>query len=286
MIVVTGANGQLGRLVIDALLKTHAPEKIVAAVRSPEKAADLAARGIVVRRADYDDPASLDTALKGATRLLLISSSEVGKRVLQHQTVIDAAQRAGIELIGYTSLLHADTSVLGLAREHRATEDALRAASTPAVILRNGWYTENHTASLGNVLAHGAILGSAGDGRFSSAARADYAQAAAAVMMRAEQGGRIYELAGNPGFTLSELAAEVSRQTGRPIVYKDMPEADYRTALQSAGLPEFLVEILANSDAGASKGALFDDSQQLSDLLGRPTTPLAVSVAAALEQAR
>ncbi len=283
MIVVTGANGQLGRLVIDALLKTQAPETIVAAVRSPEKAADLAALGVQVRRGDYDDSASFDTALEGATRMLLISSSEVGKRIAQHQTAINAATRAGVELIGYTSLLRADTTVLALGHEHRATEDALRASSVPFVILRNGWYTENHMGALGNAIAHGAILGSAGDGRFSSASRADYALAAATAMTSADQGGRIYELAGDSGFTLTELAEEVSRQTGKSIAFHNLPEAEYRTALKGAGLPDFLIDILADSDRGASQGALFDDSHQLSTLIGRPTTPLAVSVEAALK---
>lgn len=282
MIVVTGANGQLGRLVIDALLKTRAPEGIIAAVRSPEKAADLAARGIQVRRGDYDDPASLDSAFKGATRVLLISSSEVGKRITQHQNAIDAAKRAGVELIGYTSLLHADTSVLGLATEHRATEEALRASQIPFAIFRNGWYTENHAAMLQGVLAHGTVVGCSGEGRFSAAARADYAQAAATVMTSSDQGSEIYELAGDSGYTRSEMAAEISRLTGKSIENKNMSEAEYRDALSGAGLPAFLVDILADSDLGASKGFLFDDSRQLSKLLGRPTTPLATAISAAI----
>ncbi|WP_460043993.1 SDR family oxidoreductase [Pseudomonas sp. S2_H01] len=284
MIVVTGASGQLGRLVIDRLLQKVPASEIVAAVRSPEKAADLAAKGVQVRQADYAQPATLEAAFAGAKKILLISSSEVGQRVAQHQAVIDAAQRAGVELLAYTSVLHADTSLLGLAEEHRQTEVALAASGVPGVVLRNGWYHENYTAGIAGDLAHGAHFGSAGDGRISSAARADYADAAVAVLTsRDDQVGRVYELAGDESYSLAEFAAQVSRQSGKPVVYTDLPEAGYKTALLQAGLPEFVAQLLANSDAAAAKGALFDDGRQLSKLLGRATTPLAVSVAAALQ---
>jgi len=282
MIVVTGATGQLGRLVIEALLKTQSASEIVAAVRSPEKAADLAALGVQVRRADYNEPATLDAAFKGADKLLLISSSELGQRAIQHRAAIDAARRSGVQLIGYTSVLHADKSSLGLADEHRETEDALRASAVPFVLLRNGWYTENYTRSLAPALEHGAILGSAGDGKIASAARADYAEAAAVVMTRDAQAGRVYELAGDTAYTLTDLAAEVTRQSGRQVEYRNLPQADYRAALVSVGLPEAVAALLSDSDTGASKGALFDDGHQLSQLIGRPTTPLATVVAAAL----
>jgi NAD(P)H dehydrogenase (quinone) len=284
MIVVTGASGQLGRLVIDRLLqKVPAPE-IVAAVRSPEKAADLAAKGVQVRQADYAQPATLEAAFAGAKKILLISSSEVGQRVAQHQAVIDAAKRAGVELLVYTSVLHADTSLLGLAEEHRQTEVALAASGVPGAVLRNGWYHENYTAGIAGDLSHGAHFGSAGDGRISSAARADYADAAVAVLTSSEdQVGRVYELAGDASYSLAEFAAEVSRQSGKPLVYTDLPEAAYKAALLQAGLPGFVAELLANSDAAAAKGALFDDGRQLSKLIGRATTPLAASVAAALQ---
>jgi NAD(P)H dehydrogenase (quinone) len=284
MIVVTGASGQLGRLVIDRLLQKVPASEIVAAVRSPEKAADLAAKGVQVRQADYAQPATLEAAFAGAKKILLISSSEVGQRVAQHQAVIDAAQRAGVELLAYTSVLHADTSLLGLAEEHRQTEVALAASGVPGVVLRNGWYHENYTAGIAGDLAHGAHFGSAGDGRISSAARADYADAAVAVLTsRDDQVGRVYELAGDESYSLAEFAAQVSRQSGKPVVYTDLPEAGYKAALLQAGLPEFVAQLLANSDAAAAKGALFDDGRQLSKLLGRATTPLAVSVAAALQ---
>ncbi|SDI62596.1 SDR family oxidoreductase [Pseudomonas abietaniphila] len=284
MIVVTGASGQLGRLVIDRLLQKIPASEIVAAVRSPEKAADLAAKGVQVRQADYAQPATLEAAFAGAKKILLISSSEVGQRVAQHQAVIDAAQRAGVELLAYTSVLHADTSQLGLAEEHRQTEVALAASGVPGVVLRNGWYHENYTAGIAGDLAHGAHFGSAGDGRISSAARADYADAAVAVLTsRDDQVGRVYELAGDESYSLAEFAAQVSRQSGKPVVYTDLPEAGYKAALLQAGLPEFVAQLLANSDTAAAKGALFDDGRQLSKLLGRATTPLAVSVAAALQ---
>jgi NAD(P)H dehydrogenase (quinone) len=282
MIVVTGATGQLGRLVIKALLKTQPASDIVAAVRSPEKAADLAALGVQVRRADYNEPATLDTAFKGADKVLLISSSELGRRAVQHRAAINAAKRNGVQLIGYTSVLRADTSPLGLADEHRETEGALRASGVPFVLLRNGWYTENYLRSLAAALEHGAILGSADDGKIASAARADYAEAAALVMTRDAQAGRVYELAGDSAYTLTELAAEVTRQSGKKVEYQNLSEADYKAALVGVGLPEVVAALLSDSDAAASKGALFDDAHQLSQLLGRPTTPLATVVGEAL----
>lgn len=282
MIVVTGASGQLGRLVIQSLLKTVPAAGIVAAVRQPAAVADLAALGVQVRQADYAQPATLDAAFQGATKVLLISSSALGERVAQHGNVIDAARRAGVALLAYTSLLHADTSPLGLAAEHTATEALLRASGVPHVLLRNGWYTENYLASLPAVLQHGAVIGSAGEGRIASAARADYADAAAAVLTRDDQAGQIHELAGDTSYTLAEFAAEVGRQTGRAIPYVNLPEADYRGALLGAGLPEPLAHLLADSDVGASKGGLFDDGHRLSALIGRPTTALAAMVEAAL----
>jgi NAD(P)H dehydrogenase (quinone) len=283
-ILVTGANGQLGRLVIDKLLETTPAAQIGAIVRNGKAAADLSARGVAARVAEYSKPETLDAALAGVDRLLLISSSEIGQRVTQHRNVIDAAKRAGVKLVAYTSVLHADASPLGLAEEHRQTEAALRASGIPSVLLRNGWYTENYAASIPAALAHGALLGSAGEGRIASASRADYAAAAAAVLTASDnQAGRVYELAGDTTFTLSQFAAEVSRQSGKPVVYKNLPEADFKAALVGARLPEGLAALLADSDTGASKGALFDDSHQLSKLIGRPTTPWATTVSAALK---
>lgn len=282
MIVVTGASGQLGRLVIHSLLGKLPAAQIVAAVRQPERAADLAALGVQVRRADYTQPATLDAAFSGAEKVLLISSSEVGQRTAQHRNVIDAARRAGVALLAYTSLLHAARSPLGLAAEHQATERLLKESGLPVVLLRNGWYTENYLASIPPALQHGAFIGSAGDGRIASAARADYAEAAAAVLTLADQAGKVYELAGDESYTLAEFAAELSRQAGKTIPYVNLPEAEYKAALVGAGLPEPLAGLLADSDAGAAQGALFDEQRQLSRLIGRPTATLAALMTKAL----
>jgi NAD(P)H dehydrogenase (quinone) len=286
MIVITGATGQLGRLVTAALLKKAPPSGIVAAVRNREKARDLAALGVHVRYADYDMPDTWDNALKGADKVLLISASEVGKRTKQHSAVIDAARRTGVKLLAYTSLLRADSSPLGLAAEHKATEALIRASGIPFTLLRHGWYTENYTAGIPNALAHGAVYGCAGEGRIASATRADYAEAAAAVLTAENQAGRVYELAGDTAYTLAELAAEISRQSGKNIGYVNLPEAEYKALLVKAGLPEAYAALIADSDAGVSRGALYDDGHQLSKLIGRPTTSLAAAVAAALKSVK
>lgn len=284
MIAITGATGQLGRLVIDALVQEISASQIVAIVRNPEKAKDLGTRGVQVRQADYNQPETLPDALEGVDKLLLISSSEVGQRIRQHGAVIKAAQDAGAKLLAYTSLLHADTSPLGLRVEHHETEKLLRASGMAFVVLRNGWYTENYMRSLSTALENGVILGCAGDGRIASAARADYAAAAAAVLIRDDQTDRIYELAGDTAFTMTELAAEITRQTNKKVEYKDLPEEDYKAALVDGGMPGEFAAMMANSDIGISKGALFDDSCQLSQLIGRPTTPLAKTIAAAIKE--
>lgn len=288
MIVITGANGQLGRLVIQQLLQRGvAPGQIVAAVRSPAKAADLAAQGLQVRQADYNRPETLDSAFVGATQLLLISSSEIGQRLPQHRAVIEAARRAGVAHLAYTSLLHADRSPLGLAAEHLATEALIAASGLPHTLLRNGWYSENYLASVPAALQHGAFIGSAGEGRIASAARADYAAAAAAVLTRpapsSASAPTVLELAGDSSYTLSELAAEISRRAGRTIPYVNLPQADFAGALKTAGLPGPLADLLADSDVGAAQGGLFDDGRQLSALISRPTEPIAASLARALD---
>ncbi|MCU6311159.1 SDR family oxidoreductase [Enterobacter cloacae] len=278
MIAITGATGQLGRLVIEQLLKTVPANQIVAIVRNPAKAEALSQQGVVVRQGDYTDQAALTTALKGVEKLLLISSSEVGQRATQHQNVINAAKAAGVTFIAYTSLLHADNSPLGLHVEHVATEKALATSGIPYALLRNGWYTENYLASAPPALEHGVFIGAAGEGKIASATRADYAAAAAKVVSEEGHAGKVYELAGDSAWTLSELAAELSKQSGKPVVYQNMSEADFAAALKSVGLPAGLADMLADSDVGASKGGLFDDSHTLSKLIGRATTSLAESV--------
>ncbi|GFO64004.1 SDR family oxidoreductase [Geomonas paludis] len=279
MIVITGATGQLGRLVIASLLKRVPASRIVAAVRNPEKAKDLASLGVQVRQADYNAPGTWGTALAGAEKVLLISSSEVGQRINQHRTVIDAAKKAGVKLLAYTSLLRADTTPLGLGAEHTATETLIRESGVPFVILRNGWYTENYAASIPPAVEHGSFYGCAGEGRIASAARVDYAEAAAAVLTTAGQGGRTYELAGDTSYTLTEFAAEVTRQYGKPVNYVNLPELEFKKLFVSVGLPEPLAALLADSDSGAAQGGLFDDGHQLSSLIGRPTTSFEAVIA-------
>ncbi|MBM1815949.1 SDR family oxidoreductase [Pseudosulfitobacter pseudonitzschiae] len=278
-VAVTGATGQLGRLVIAGLKDKMAASDIIALARSPEKAADL---GVTARKADYDAPETLAPALAGVDTLLLISGSEIGQRTAQHRAVIDAAKSAGVGHIVYTSLLRADTSPMSLAVEHRETEALIKASGLTYTILRNGWYTENYTGSVPGAVQAGALVGSAGDGRISSAARADYADAAVAVLTAGDHVGKTYELAGDSAYTLSDLAAEVSTQTGKTIPYQNLPQDEYAKILVSVGLPEGFAGALASFDVDASQGALFHDGRDLSDLIGRPTTPLSTSVSEAL----
>lgn len=278
MIAITGATGQLGQHVIESLLKTVPASQIVAIVRNPAKATALSQQGITVRQADYSDEAAFTTALQGIDKLLLISSSEVGQRAPQHRNVINAAKAAHVKFIAYTSLLHADTSPLGLADEHVATEKMLAESGIAYALLRNGWYTENYLASAPAALEHGIFIGAAGEGKIASATRADYAAAAARVISEEGHAGKTYELAGDAGWTLSQLAAELAKQSGKKVVYQNLSEADFAAALKGFGLPAGLAEMLADSDVGASKGGLFDDSHTLSKLIGRPTTSLTDSV--------
>lgn len=279
-IAITGATGQLGRLVVEKLKTKVPPASIVALARSAEKAVSL---GVAVRVADYEKPETLKPALAGVDTLLLISASEIGKRATQHRNIIAAAKQAGVKRIVYTSILRADTSAIDLAAEHRATEADLKASGIPLTILRNGWYTENYTGSIGGALAGGAFIGSAGNGKVSGADRRDYADAAVVVLTTPGHDGKTYELAGDNAFTVGDLAREVSRQTGKTIAYKDMPQDQYATALAGFGLPAGLSKAIAGWDALAAKDALFEDRKQLSNLIGRATTPMSVTVGEALK---
>ncbi len=281
MIGITGATGQLGRLVVEQLKQKVAAKQIVALVRTPAKATAL---GVEAREGDYGNPAQLKKALAGVETLLLISSNELGQRAAQHRNVIEAAKEAGVTRVVYTSLLHADRSAIRLlAEEHLATESDLKASGLHWTILRNGWYTENYTASIPGAVAHGAFMGAAGTGKISSATRADYAAAAAAALSTEGHVGQAYELAGDQAYSLEEFAAEISRQTGKAIPYKHMSEAEYAKVLERVGLPAQMAQAYANFDAGAAQGALFDDGRALSKLIGRPTTPLAAAVSAVLQ---
>lgn len=278
-IAVTGATGQLGRLLIERLRSKVPATDIVALARTPAKAADL---GVEVREADYARPETLDKALAGIDTLMLISGSEVGQREAQHRNLIEAAKQAGVRRVVYTSLLHADTSTLGLAPEHVATEAMLRESGLATTVLRNGWYTENYTAGAGAAVVNGALIGSAGQGRIASATRADYADAAVTVLTTPGHDGQVYELAGDTAYTVAELAAEISRQSGKDVPYVDLPHAEYTAALVAAGVPAPWPDALPALDVEAGKGALFDDGRVLSKLIGRPTTSLADAVTAAL----
>lgn len=274
-IAITGATGQLGRLAIAALQARGA--KPVALVRDPARAADL---GVEARAFDYTsaDP----VALQGVDTLVLISSNDFNDRAGQHKNVIAAAKQAGVTRILYTSLLKGDASPMILAQDHIATEAAIKASGIPATLLRNGWYSENYTGALGAAVQHGAIIGAAGEGRISSAARKDYAEAIAVTALDAAHTGKTYELAGDTAHTGTDLAAAVANAAGKPVAYVPMAQADYARALQGFGLPEGFAQVLADSDAQAANGALYDDSRTLSRLIGRATTPIAATIADAL----
>ncbi|MEI7503518.1 MAG: SDR family oxidoreductase [Paludibacter sp.] len=276
---VTGATGQLGQLVVGKLKEKVSADSIVALVRNPEKAAAL---GVEACAFDYVKPENLEASLVGIDKLLLISGNELGQRLPQHLAVIEAAKKAGVKQLIYTSILHADTSSLGLAGEQLATELALKSSGLTYTILRNGWYIENYAGSVKGAIGAGAFIGCAGDGKISSAARVDYAEAAAVVLAGDGHENKIYELAGDSAYTLTEFAAEISVQTGKTIPYNNLPEEQYAAILKSFGLPAALAEMLADSDTGASKGGLYDDSHTLSTLIGHPTTPLATVLAIAI----
>ena len=274
-IAITGATGQLGRLAIAALKARGAAP--IALARDPAKAADLS---VETRAFDYTtaDPA----ALKGVRTLILISSNDLSDRVAQHKRVISAAKTAGVTRIVYTSLLKGAANQMQLALDHGPTEAALIDSGIAHTVLRNGWYTENYTGALDAVVAHGAMIGAAGEGQVSSAARKDYAEAIAVVALDDGHAGQVYELAGDAAHSGADLAAAVASATGKPVAYVNLPEAGYAAALEGFGLPPILAGALANSETWAAKGALYDDSRTLSRLIGRPTTPIAETIAAAL----
>lgn len=270
--VITGASGHLGRLVVDQLLAAGTPpEQIVATARDVDKLTDLANSGVTVRRADFADPTTLDDAFEGTDTMLLVSTTTVGERFDNARNVIDAAARAGVSRIVYTSMVNASTAQMTLADEHRRTEEYLRDSGTAFVILRNGWYLENYTDQLPMITQYHALLGSAHDGRVSAASRSDLAAVAVAVLTQDGHLGAIYELGGEP-FTLTELAATLTAVLGTPIVYQDMSVADYTSALTGAGLPPQMAAAVADADAGLARGELFTASQDLVKLIGRPAT--------------
>jgi NAD(P)H dehydrogenase (quinone) len=284
-IVVTGATGQLGRLVVEALLQRGVPaEQIIATGRRTQALGDLAGRGVVVRRADFNDEASLPEAFAGADKLLLVSGSEAGQRVRQHANAINAAKVARVRFIAYTSGVRANTSTLLAMQDHRATERLLAEAGISHALLRNCWYLENYTGQLPVYLERG-LVGAAGAGKVSAATRADYAEAAAAVLAGEGHAGAVYELGGEP-FTMAELAQVISAATGRTVTYTDLPVEQYQAVLVGAGLPEEMAAMVADGDRGVAAGELLVEGDDLERLLGRPPTPLADAVAAAVADLR
>lgn len=274
-IAVTGATGSLGGHVVDSLLnKGVAVSDIVAIVRNEEKAADLKARGIALGVATFEDEAALTAALEGVDRLVFISGSEVGQRVAQHTNVINATKAAGVTFIAYTSLLNLDTSKLALAPEHIATEKLLAESGIDHALLRNGWYWENYESSIGAAKATGKVFGAAEGARVSAAARKDYAEAAAVVITSDNQAGKVYELAGAPALTYPEIAAGIGEVIGSEAEYVNLSVEGYQNALEQAGVPAEFAALLAGMDPIIAEGALYSDSTDLQDLIGRPSTSI------------
>lgn len=278
---VTGATGHLGRLVIQGLVgRGIAPSDIVAVVRNPAKADDLAELGVEIRTGDYGKPETLTGVFDGVRRVLFISGSEPGNRVAEHAAVINAVKAAGVDRVVYTSILRADTSESPLAGEHKATEKLLADSGVAFSLLRNGWYTENYTSQIDQYLQSGEILGSAGQGRISAATRADYAAATVTALTTDADGNQVYELGGD-AFTLGELASTITEVTGRTVVYRNVPPAELAQTLQGYGLDEATAGFVSAIDVSIAQGALQNDSTDLVELLGRPATPLAEAVRAA-----
>lgn len=277
---ITGATGQMGRIVVALLKERGLTAEIVALVRNTQKASDL---GVEARVFDYDKPDTLAASLKGIDKLLLISGSEIGKRLEQHTHVINASKNAGVKHIVYTSLLHADRSTISLAPEHLGTEEALKKSGISYTLLRNGWYAENYNGMVSQGIATGTIVGSSGNGRISAASRADYAAAAVAVLSGEGHEGKVYELAADEFFTMSDYAAVLSGVSGKAVAFNNLTAEAYASILVESGMPEMYAQFYATTDVSIQKGDLFDDGRQLSKLIGRPTTSLTMVIKAALK---
>ena len=283
MIVVTGATGRLGQHVIDGLLQRVPPEQVTAAVRTPEKAAPFAARGVTVRKADYNEPGQLGAAFDGAERVLLISSNDPRSSVTQHGAVIEAARQAGVAQLAYTSLWHADTSTMLTAAPHRLTEPMILDSGVPYTLLRNNLYTDHYALQVKQAIKSGVFVGSAGAGRVASATRADYAAAAVAVLTGEGHENKTYELGGDVAWDYAELAEVLSKAAGHEIVYQAIPPAEHRELLVAAGIPGVVADLFINTYAAIADGQLADTPGELRALIGRPTTSLADAVTAMLE---
>lgn len=281
-IAITGATGQLGNLVIEQLLQLTAAQNIVALVRNIDKAEHFKAQGIELRGFDYDRPETLVPALLGIDKLLLISANEIGRRTPQHQAVIDAAKVAGVPYLAYTSLLRADTSPLGLAQEHRETEKLIQDSGITYTFLRNNWYSENYLAGVAHTIEIGTLFGAAQDGRISSASRIDYAEAAAKVLTSTGHENKTYELAGSESFSLSDLATFIGQAVNKDIIYQNLSAEEYTQGLTQAGLPAGLVDVIVDADIQTIQGAMYSDSKDLEQLIGRNTTSIQDAIKAAL----
>ena len=279
-IAVTGATGHLGGLVIESLIdRGVAAGDIVAVVRNEAKAAPLAAKGVTLGVAGYEDEAALTAALDGVDRLVLVSGSEVGQRLAQHTNIINAAKAAGVAFIAYTSLLNLDTSELGLAPEHRGTEELLATSGIDHALLRNGWYWENYASAIDSGKATGKFFGAAGSAKVSGAARRDYAEAAAVVVTSEDRAGKVYELAGAPALTYQGIADEIGTVIGAEVTYVDQSVSEYQATLEGFGMPSEVAAMFAGMDPVIEQGALHSESTDLQDLIGRPTTSLAATLA-------
>lgn len=279
-IAITGATGQLGQLVIQALLKRVSADQIVALVRDQKKATALAEQGVELRHFDYDAPESLAPALQGIDKLLLISANEVGRRTPQHKAVIEAAQLAQVPYIAYTSLLRADISPLGLAQEHRETEALIQASGLRYTLLRNNWYNENYLAGVEHNVASGKLFSATQNGPISSASRADYAEAAAEVLTTQGHEQKTYELAGSQSFTKTDLATYIAHAASKPVQYLEIDAESFAQGLTQAGLPEPVVNLITEADVETAHGAMFSDRTDLEQLIGRKTTTIQSQVEA------
>jgi NAD(P)H dehydrogenase (quinone) len=281
-IAITGATGQLGQLVIQALLKEVPASQIIALVRSEAKAASFKQQGIELRHFDYDAPETLAPALQGVDKLLLISANEIGRRTPQHKAVIEAARQASVPYIAYTSLLRADTSPLGLAQEHRETEALIQDSGLAYTFLRNNWYSDNYLATVQQIAESGVLYGASQDGKISSASREDYAEAAAKVLASAGHENKTYELAGSESFTKEDLAQFIGQAAHKSVTYQNLSADDLRQGLTQAGLPAHLIDVIVDADVQTAKGAMYSDRKDLEQLIGRKTTRIQDAIKATL----
>lgn len=283
-LLVTGASGQLGRLVLDSLLASgKSPASIIATTRDTAKLADYAAKGVIVRLADFDDAASLDAAFAGADKVLIISTDALdqpGKRLAQHKAAVAAAKEAGAKHILYTSMPQPDDSLVTFAPDHLGTEEAIKATGIPYTILRDGWYAENLFMSLPHALETGSWYTSTGEGRIAHITRADTAAAIAGAVLKAGNESKTYTLTGTKSRTAEEIAAIVSAATGKPLKVVHVTDAQLAEGLKAAGLPEGFIPTIVSFDANTREGKIASVTSDAETLSGRKPTSFEDFVAA------